>query len=128
VFCLLGLALLGAPAARGGGLECTSRWLTRAELTICDDPQLARIEEQLARRLDGFAIRVNFGQYLGLRHWHTALTRTRSSCASDRDCILASYRAQTRFLDRFQRCIATSLARRTCLRDLLASERDSMRR
>src|SRR5262249_2999057 len=108
---LVGLALLGVPAALAApGVDCNSRWLNRAELVICDDPQLSRTDEQLARRLDTFAQRLNFGQYLGLRHWNAMWTRQRGLCAADRDCITASYRAQTRFLDRFQRCINASLA------------------
>jgi uncharacterized protein len=125
---LLGLAWLGAAAAWAGGIDCNSRWLDRTELAICDDPQLSRLEAQLSRRLDGFAPRLNFGQYLGLRHWQTMWARQRATCAADRDCIAASYRAQGRFLDRFQKCITASLARRACLYDLLGSERETMRR
>jgi uncharacterized protein len=127
VLTLLGLLSLGAPAARAGGLDCNSRWLDRTELAICDDPKLSRLEEQLSRRLDSFATRLNFGQYLGLRHWHATWRRQRGSCAVDRDCIAAGYRAQGRFLDRFQKCINASLARRACLRDLLGGERETMR-
>jgi uncharacterized protein len=126
VLTLLGLSSLGAPAPWAGGLDCNSRWLDRTELAICDDPKLSRLEEQLSRRLDGFATRLNFGQYLGLRHWHATWARQRASCAAGRDCIAASYRAQGRFLDRFQKCINASLARRACLRDLIG-ERETMR-
>jgi uncharacterized protein len=125
---LFGLAFLGAPVASAASFDCSSRWLNRAELVICDDLQLSRTDEQLARRLDSFAQRLNFGQYLGLRHWHAMRARQRGQCAADRECIVASYRAQARFLDRFQRCVNTSLARRACLRDLVASERGSVRR
>lgn len=125
---VLGLAVLGAPAAFGASFDCNARWLSRAELTICNDPQLLRLEEQMARRLDSFAPRLNLGQYLGLRHWHATLRKQRNECATDGDCITASFRAQTRFLDRFQRCLSASLSRRACLRDMLAGERESMRR
>jgi uncharacterized protein len=125
---LIGLALAGAPSAAAGGLECGSPWLNAAELLVCNDPQLLRTDEQLARKLDGFAHRLNFGQYLGLRHWHAAWGRQRGQCASDRECVAASYRAQARFLDRLQRCVAASLARRACLRDAMAAERESVRR
>jgi uncharacterized protein len=128
VLTLLGLAVLGATAAAAGGLDCSSRWLDRTELAVCDDPQLMRLDGQLARRLSSFATRLNFGQYLGLRHWHTLWAHQRSACGVNRDCIAASYRAQGRFLDRFQRCVSTSFARRACLRDLLAGGRETMRR
>jgi uncharacterized protein len=127
VLSLLGLAL-AAPAASAASLDCNSRWLDRTELAICDDPHLSRMEEQLSRRLDGFAQRLNFGQYLGLRHWQAVWARQRSACAAERDCIAASYRAQGRFLDRFQKCVSASLARRACLRDLLAGDKETMQR
>lgn len=120
-------ALAGAPPA-AASLDCTSRWLSRTEQTICGDPQLRRIEEQLAQRLSGFAARLNFGQYLGLRHWHAMRARQRSLCAADRECIAASLRAQGWSLDRLQRCIGGSLTRRACLRDMLAAEQESSRR
>jgi uncharacterized protein len=120
--------LLEAPIASGASFDCAARSLSPAEMTICDDPQLSRMEEQLARRVNGLAARLNFGQYLGLRHWQAAWRGERIDCGADRDCIAASLRLQGRFLDRFQRCISASLARRVCLRDMLAGEQESMRR
>ena len=125
---VLGLAVLDVPAASGASFDCNARWLSRAELTICSDPQLSRLDDQTARRLDSFAPRLNLGQYLGLRHWQATWRKQRNDCATDRDCITASFRAQTRFLERFQRCLGASLSRRACLRDMLAGEQESMRR
>jgi uncharacterized protein len=125
---LLGLAMLSTPAALAASFDCNSRWLSRTEKAICDDPQLSRMDNQLARRLGGFARRLSFGQYLGLRHWHAVATRERHRCGSDRACIAGTYRAQARFLDRLQACVETSFARRACLRDLLTGERETMRR
>jgi uncharacterized protein len=124
----VGLALLAVPLAAARGVDCSSRWLNRAELLVCDDPQLSRMEEVLARRLDGFAARVNFGQYLGLRHWHAMWARQRGECEADRECVLATYRAQSRLLDRLQRCVASRVAQRSCLRDLVTGESKSVRR
>jgi uncharacterized protein len=123
---LLGLAAFGAPAA--WGLDCDGQWLSRAELVICADPQLLRMEEQVSRRIKGNAARLSFGQYLGLRHWQATQARQRNVCKADRGCIAASLRAQSRFLDRLQRCAATGPVRRGCLRSLLADERASIRR
>jgi len=128
---LLGMLLGGVAApsqAAAGSLDCGSRWLNRAEQTICADPQLMRVETQLSQRLNSFATRLNFGQYLGLRHWHAMQTRQRSLCAADRDCIAASFRTQSRSLDRLQRCIGSSLTRRACLREMIAGEQESQRR
>jgi uncharacterized protein len=125
---MVGLALLAVPFAEAGRLDCGSRWLNRAELLVCDDPQLSRMEEVLARRLDGFAQRLNFGQYLGLRHWHAMWARQRGECEADRECILATYRAQSRLLDRLQRCVGARVAQRSCLRELVAGEGRSVRR
>jgi hypothetical protein len=123
---LLGLALLlGTPAA--WALDCEGRWLTSTELVICTDSRLLRMERQLARRIKGNAGRVSFGQYLGLRHWHAVRANERNACQANRDCIAASLRAQGRFLDRLQRCVSSSLARRACLYNLLVEERASLR-
>lgn len=126
---LLGVALIWTPPmASAASFDCNARGLSRTELTICEDAQLSRMDEQLARRLGSFARRMNFGQYLGLRHWQAASARQRNLCGSDRTCIGASYRAQARFLERLQQCLDVSLSRRACLRDLLTSERATMRR
>jgi uncharacterized protein len=126
---VLGLvSIIAVPIALAASFDCSARPLTQAEITVCNDPQLSRMEEQLTRRLNGLATRLNFGQYLGLRHWAGGWARERGECESDRDCIAANLRAQGRFLDRFQRCLTGSLARRGCLRDMLAGEQESMRR
>ena len=121
-------ALAGAAPPAAASLDCASRWLNRAEQVICGDAQLMRAEQQLTQRLSSFASRLNFGQYLGLRHWHAVRARQRSLCAADRECIAASLRAQGRSLDRLQRCVGGSLTRRACLREMLAAEQDSSRR
>jgi uncharacterized protein len=129
LLCMFGLAVFGVTVALGASLDCKARLLSPTETAICDDPQLSRMEEQMARRLNGLSARLNFGQYLGLRHWQAAwTTQRRNECDTDRDCIAASFRAQARFLDRFQRCIGASITRRGCLRDMLAGEQESMRR
>jgi uncharacterized protein len=125
---VLGLMTLWMPAAMAASFDCRSRWLSRTQITICDDVHLSRMDDRLARRLANLARRLSFGQYLGLRHWHAASARQRNQCRTDRACILASYRAQERFLDRFQYCVDASLARRSCLRDLVAGDRETMRR
>jgi uncharacterized protein len=117
------------PAAAAASFDCRSRWLTRTQITICDDVHLSRMDDRLARRLGAVARRLNLGQYLGLRHWHAASARQRNQCMSDRTCIVTSYRAQERLLDRLQYCVDTSLSRRSCLRDLVTGgERETMRR
>jgi uncharacterized protein len=126
---VLGLAsIIATTIVWAASFDCSARPLTQAEITICSDPQLSRMEEQLTRRLNSLATRLNLGQYLGLRHWAAVWAKERGECESDRDCIAASLRAQGRFLDRFQRCLTGSLARRGCLRDMLAGEQESMRR
>ncbi len=86
------------------------------------------MDDRLARRLGGLTRRLSLGQYLGLRHWHASSARQRSQCRTDRACIIASYRTQERFLDRLQYCLEFSMARRTCLRDLVGGgERETMR-
>jgi len=128
LLCFIGWATLWTPVALAASFDCNSRWLSRTEIAICDDAQLSRMDDQLARRLGSFARRLSFGQYLGLRHWHAASARQRNLCGTDRTCIAASYRAQARFLDRLQNCVDGGFSRRACLRDLLTGERETMRR
>jgi uncharacterized protein len=128
LFGVIVLASLGAPVASGASFDCRARPLTLTQSAICDDAQLSRMDEHLARRIDGLATRLNFGQYLGLRHWQAEWALQRGECDSDRDCIAANLRAQARLLDRLQRCVASSIARRGCLRDMIAGEQESMRR
>lgn len=104
--------------------DCRGRGLSLTEHAICRDPQLSRTEEQTVRRLDGFARRLNFGQYVGLRLWHSGRLRERDRCGSDVACLAGSYRTQMRFLDRLQQCLDVSAQRRACLRNMLSTERD----
>lgn len=125
---LLGVAaIVASHAAIAATLDCNARGLSRTETTICGDAQLARLDAQLERRLDGFARRLGLGQYLGLRHWQAGSVRRRDQCGADRSCITAHYRAQARFLDRLQQCTETTLSRNRCLRQTLAGDREVRR-
>jgi len=126
---VLAVALIwAAPAALAASFDCNVRGLSRAESAICADPDLSRTDEQVSRRADVLARRMNYGQYLGLRHWQADAARQRNLCGADRTCINAHYRAQRRLLDRVQECLDTRFARRSCLRNSLAGERETMRR
>lgn len=126
---VLGIALAwGVSAAWAASFDCNVRGLSPAENTICGDPQLSRTDELLARKADVVARRMNYGQYLGLRHWQAAAARQRDLCGADRACITAHYRAHRRLLDRLQQCLETQFARRACLRGALAGDRETMRR
>ena len=109
-------------------LDCAARWLGETEITICRDPQLSRSEDQISRRIAGFARRISFGQYLSLRHWHALWGEERSHCSLERACMAASYRVQVRFLDRLQQCLDVSPQRRACFRGTLNVEREALRR
>jgi|GEM_PF-2048988 len=125
----LGLVGLCAPgAAQAPSFDCSARGLSRAEIAICQDAQLSRLDERLGRRLASLGRRLNFGQYLGLRHWHSGWGERRADCAGDRGCLAATYRAQGRFLDRLQQCLDTGVRRRGCLRATLGIEHETVRR
>ena len=117
-----------SPVALAASFDCNARGLSRAEDAICGDPQLSRTDEQMARKADTIARRMNYGQYLGLRHWQAALAKERDLCGADRVCINAHYRAQRRVLDRLQQCLDTRFARRSCLRNSLAGDQEAVRR
>ena len=125
----LGLALVWAPAAgTAASFDCGARFLSQAQIAICQDAQLSRADEQTARRVASLSRRLAFGQYLGLRHWHHGWTGHRDGCRADRACLTASYRAQARFLDRLQQCLDNGLQRRACLRNTLNIDRETVRR
>ena len=109
-------------------VDCNARWLGETESAICQDAQLSRTEEQVARRVTILARRLSFGQYLGLRHWHALWGEERSRCSLERTCLSVSYRTQIRFLDRLQQCLDTSQQRRGCFRNTLNVEREALRR
>ena len=124
----IGLAC-AAPAGWAASVDCNTQWLlNRTETAICDDPVLFRQNERAARRFDALALKTNYGQYLGLRHWQHLWARRRDACGPDRACIKAHYRTQARFLDRVQECLNTRLTRRACLRGTLTGEREVGRR
>ena len=110
-------ATLVPPAASAASFDCNARGLSRAEGMICEDPQLSRPDEQLARR----------GRCHRPAHELWPISRPpalaggvgwqRDLCGADRACIDAHYRAQARFLDRLQQCLDTRYARRACLRE-----------
>ena len=109
---------LWAPAAgMAASFDCGARFLSPAQIAICRDAQLSRTDEQTARRVVSLSRRLAFGQYLGLRHWHSGWAEHRDGCRADRGCLMASYRAQARFLDRLQQCLDNGLQRRACLRN-----------
>lgn len=122
----LALMLLWVPGIRSAAcFDCKSRRLGETEVAICQDAQLSRAEDQISSRLNGFARRLSFGQYLGVRHWHSSWAQERGRCGAERGCLASSYRAQIRFLDRLQQCLDTSSQRRGCLRNTLTVEREA---
>jgi uncharacterized protein len=125
----LGVALVWAPAVgTAASFECAARFLSQAQIAICRDAQLSRADEQTARRVASLSRRLAFGQYLGLRHWHSRWAEHRDGCRADRGCLTASYRTQGRFLDRLQQCLDNGLQRRACLRNSLNIDREAVRR
>ena len=123
-----GLLIGSAPPVIAASFDCRVRGLSPAEVMICEDQQLSRTDEFIARRADVVARRMNYGQYLGLRHWQAASARQRNLCGPNRACITAHYRAQQRLLDRIQQCLDTRFARRACLRNALGGDQETMRR
>ena len=126
---LLATALIwAAPEALAASFDCKARGLSRAEGMICADTQLSRTDEQLARQADAVARRMSYGQYLGLRHWQATSAGQRNLCGADRVCINAHFRAQKNLLDRLQECLDTRFARRSCLRNSLSGDQETVRR
>ena len=84
----LGLALVWAPAVgMAASFDCTARNLSQAQMAICQDAQLSRSDELTARRLASLSRQLAFGQYLGLRYWHSGWKEHREGCQADRACL-----------------------------------------
>jgi uncharacterized protein len=126
---ILALLLAAAPAAVAlPAVDCRAARMAPTELAICMDAQLARMDDQLARRLQRTARQLAFGPYVGLRVWQSDWRQQRSECSADRTCLAAAYNDANRFLDRFQRCLGTSLRGRRCLPVSVEGERAAARR
>ena len=113
--CLLGLA---SPAG-AASFPCHTPFLKPAELAICQDTYLSRLDEDTARKARSVLSRLSYGQYLGLRYWQSRGAEAREQCGPDRQCITAQYRADNRFLDRLRLCLDGGTQRRTCWRIML---------
>jgi uncharacterized protein len=125
---LIALLLTAVPAVARAAVDCRAPRMAPADLAICTDPQLARLDDQLTRRLQKTARQLAFGPYVGLRIWQSDWRQQRSECSADRACLTASYLDANRFLDRFQRCLGTSLRGRRCLPVSVEGERAAARR
>ena len=125
----IALLLAAVPATVAlAAVDCRAPRMTAADLAICTDPQLARMDDQLVRRLQKTARQLAFGPYVGLRVWQSDWRQQRSECSADRVCLNAAYNDANRFLDRFQRCLGTSLRGRRCLPVSVEGERAAARR
>jgi hypothetical protein len=123
------LLLPAAPAvAEAAGVDCRAPRMAPADITICTDGQLTRADEQLSRRLARASRQLAFGPYVGLRVWQSDWRQQRTDCGADRVCLAGVYNDANRFLDRFQRCLGTSLRGRRCLPVSVEGERSAVRR
>ena len=123
------LLLSAAPAAAAmGAVDCRAPRMAAADLAICTDAQLSRLDDQLSRRLARTARQLAYGPYVGLRVWQGEWRQQRNDCSADRACLAAVYNDANRFLDRFQRCLGTSLRGRRCLPLSVEGERAAVRR
>jgi len=124
-----GLILAAAPGVvQAASLDCRAPRLSVADLTICADTQLLRLDDQLSRRLLRASRQLAFGPYVGLRVWQSDWRQQRTECSADRACLASVYDDANRFLDRLQRCLGTSLRGRRCLPLSVEGERSAVRR
>ena len=116
VLCLLGLA---SPAG-AASFPCHTPFLKPAELAICQDTQLSKLDDDTARKVRYLLPRLGYGQYLGLRFWQSRNADAREQCGPDRDCLVFQYRSQNAFLDRLRQCLDGGTQQRTCWRTTLS--------
>jgi uncharacterized protein len=120
VAAMLGLLALSALPAGAASFPCNVPFLKPAELAVCQDTQLSRMDDDTARKARSLLSRLSYGQYLGLRYWQGRNAEAREQCGSDRQCLMAQYRADNRFLDRLRQCLDGGTQRRTCWRTTLS--------
>ena len=121
--------LSGAPAAaQAAAVDCRASRMTAAEIAICADANLVRLDDQLSRRLLRASRQLAFGPYVGLRVWQSDWRQQRAECSADRACLATAYNEANRVLDRLQRCLGTSLRGRRCLPVSVDAERSVVRR
>jgi uncharacterized protein len=126
---LLLLCAATAPAVvEAATIDCRAPRMSPTEITVCTDPQLVRMDEQLSRRLAHTSRQLAYGPYVGLRVWQSDWRQQRADCSADRVCLASVYNEANRFLDRFQRCLGTSLRGRRCLPVSVEGERSAVRR
>jgi uncharacterized protein len=126
---LLFLSVATAPAVvEAATIDCRAPRMSPTEIAVCTDPQLVRIDEQLSRRLARASRQLAYGPYVGLRVWQSDWRQQRGDCSADRVCLASVYNEANRFLDRFQRCLGTSLRGRRCLPVSVEGERSAVRR
>ena len=93
--CHAGPACASTVPAGAASFPCNIPFLKPAELAICQDTQLSRLDDDTARKARSLLSRLCYGQYLGLRYWQSRNAEAREQCGSDRECLVAQYRAQT---------------------------------
>lgn len=114
--------VLAASHVRAASFDCGAPRLTPAQIVICADAELSQVDDRLARRARSIQKRLGLGFYLGVRYWQNRGNDEREACDSSRACILSTYRAQNRTLDRLIGCLENSVRKRTCLRVTLSNE------
>ena len=87
---MLGLLALSVVPAGAASFPCNIPFLKPAELAICQDTQLSRLDDDTARKARSLQSRLSYGQYLGLRYWQSRNAEAREQCGSDRQCLLAA--------------------------------------
>ena len=115
----LGLMASLGPAG-AASFPCHTPFLKPAELAICQDTQLSKLDDDTARKVRYLLPRLGYGQYLGLRFWQSRNADAREQCGPDRGCLLAHYQFQNAFLDRLRQCLDGGTQRRTCWRTTLS--------
>jgi uncharacterized protein len=113
------LCLMGAAAAHAASFPCYDPNLSVTEVTICQDPQLSKLDEDTARKVSALLPKLSYGQYLGLRYWQSRGEETREQCAADASCLAAQYHTQHRLLDGLRPCLDRGAGRRTCWRTIM---------
>lgn len=107
----LGIATLGAVALEmgpasaqqtGPSYDCSGSGLDQSELTICFNPELARLDRQLAAAFDAYVDEHGPSEVQAMRAGQNAWLKERDACGADVGCLENEYRQRIALLQNVQ--------------------------
>jgi uncharacterized protein len=97
----LGIALSGAGNAPAASFDC-QKAATASEKTICADPRLSELDEDLARYYEAARLALADGAKCLASDQHVWIKEVRDACGADQSCLTRAYQYRLATLDGLQ--------------------------